>query len=109
MVTIQNATDNFSEANKLGEGGFGPVYKGKLENGLEIAVKRLSENSRQGNLEFKNEVALMARLQHRNLVRLLGYCQEGSEMILVYEFVPNGGLDHILFGNIVLKPVFRFV
>nr|GMC83755.1 putative receptor-like protein kinase At4g00960 [Ipomoea batatas] len=67
LITIQNATDNFSEANKLGEGGFGPVYKGKLENGLEVAVKRLSENSMQGNLEFKNEVALMARLQHRNL------------------------------------------
>ncbi|XP_031128280.1 cysteine-rich receptor-like protein kinase 10 isoform X1 [Ipomoea triloba] len=100
LNTIQNATNNFSEANKLGEGGFGPVYKGKLENGLEIAVKRLSENSRQGNLEFKNEMALMARLQHRNLVRLLGYCQEGREMILVYEFVPNGGLDHILFDPI---------
>nr|GMC89344.1 putative receptor-like protein kinase At4g00960 [Ipomoea batatas] len=67
LITLQNATNNFSEQNKLGEGGFGPVYKGKLENGLEIAVKRLSENSRQGNLEFKNEVALMAKLQHRNL------------------------------------------
>nr|GMC86616.1 putative receptor-like protein kinase At4g00960 [Ipomoea batatas] len=99
LITLQNATNNFSEQNKLGEGGFGPVYKGKLENGLEIAVKRLSENSRQGNLEFKNEVALMARLQHRNLVRLLGYCQEEREMILIYEFVPNSDLDNILFGN----------
>nr|GMC81485.1 cysteine-rich receptor-like protein kinase 10 [Ipomoea batatas] len=67
LITLQNATNNFSEGNKLGEGGFGPVYKGQLQNGLEVAVKRLSENSRQGNLEFKNEVALMARLQHRNL------------------------------------------
>nr|GMC78718.1 putative receptor-like protein kinase At4g00960 [Ipomoea batatas] len=67
LITLQNATNNFSEGNKLGEGGFGPVYKGELRNGLEVAVKRLSENSRQGNLEFKNEVALMARLQHRNL------------------------------------------
>ncbi|XP_019171519.1 PREDICTED: uncharacterized protein LOC109167071 [Ipomoea nil] len=100
LITLQNATNNFSEANKLGEGGFGPVYKGKLENRLEVAVKRLSENSRQGNLEFKNEVALMARLQHRNLVRLLGYCQEGREIILIYEFVPKGGLDNILFDPV---------
>ncbi|XP_031124977.1 cysteine-rich receptor-like protein kinase 6 isoform X2 [Ipomoea triloba] len=100
LITIQNATNNFSEANKLGAGGYGIVYKGKLENGLEVAVKRLSKYSALGNLQFKNEVALIAKLQHRNLVRLFGYCQEGREMILVYEFLPNGGLDGFLFDPV---------
>nr|GMD96298.1 putative receptor-like protein kinase At4g00960 [Ipomoea batatas] len=99
LITIQNATNNFSEANKLGVGRYGAVYKGKLENGLEVAVKRLSKYSALGNLAFKNEVALIAKLQHRNLVRLFGYCQEGREIILVYEFLPNGGLDGFLFGK----------
>ncbi|KAM1485441.1 hypothetical protein TB1_036293 [Malus domestica] len=87
--TIRIATDDFSEANKLGQGGFGSVYKGRLYNGQEIAVKRLSITSGQGDLEFKNEVLLVAKLQHRNLVRLLGFCLEGVERLLIYEFVPN--------------------
>uniref|UniRef100_A0A7N2LJ84 Uncharacterized protein n=1 Tax=Quercus lobata TaxID=97700 RepID=A0A7N2LJ84_QUELO len=95
--TIIIATNNFSEANKLGKGGFGAVYKGKLSNGQEIAVKRLSMNSRQGDLEFKNEVLLVAKLQHRNLIRLLGFCIEGNERLLIYEFVPNISLDHFIF------------
>ncbi|XP_054792812.1 cysteine-rich receptor-like protein kinase 10 [Prosopis cineraria] len=95
--TIRNATDNFSEGNKLGQGGFGPVYKGKLYNGEEIAVKRLSKNSGQGDIEFKNEVMLVAKLQHRNLVRLLGFCLERRERLLVYEFLPNKSLDYLLF------------
>ncbi|KAJ9690095.1 hypothetical protein PVL29_012646 [Vitis rotundifolia] len=95
---IRDATNNFSDSNKLGQGGFGAVYKGTLSNGQDIAVKRLSKNSGQGELEFKNEVLLVAKLQHRNLVRLLGFCLEGIERLLIYEFVPNASLDHFLFG-----------
>ncbi|KAJ8549702.1 hypothetical protein K7X08_033409 [Anisodus acutangulus] len=94
---IRVATDNFSNANKLGQGGFGPVYKGKLLNGQEVAVKRLAANSGQGDLEFKNEVLLVARLEHKNLVRLLGFCLDQTERLLVYEFVRNASLDHFLF------------
>ncbi|CAL5408446.1 unnamed protein product [Camellia sinensis] len=97
LGTIQSATNNFSDQNKIGQGGFGHVYKGILPNGSEIAVKRLSQNSGQGAEEFKNEVALVAKLQHRNLVRLLGFCLEGEEKILIYEFVPNKSLDYLLF------------
>ncbi|PON66938.1 S-receptor-like serine/threonine-protein kinase [Trema orientale] len=96
---IQAATDNFSEANKLGQGGFGPVYKGKFLAGREIAIKRLSSGSGQGLEEFKNEVLLIAKLQHRNLVRLLGYCVEGNEQILLYEYMPNKSLDWFLFDE----------
>ncbi|GJU65344.1 cysteine-rich receptor-like protein kinase 10 [Tanacetum coccineum] len=94
---IKQATDDFSENNKLGQGGFGLVYKGKLQNGQEIAVKRLSRDSGQGDQEFKNEILLLARLQHRNLVRLLGFSLEGSERLLMYEFVQNASLDHFIF------------
>lgn len=98
--TIKEATHNFSEHNKLGQGGFGIVYKGRLGNGQEIAVKRLSMNSGQGDEEFKNEVLLLAKLQHRSLVRLLGFCLEKEEKLLIYEFVPNASLDHFLFDPI---------
>ncbi|KAJ9566844.1 hypothetical protein OSB04_002810 [Centaurea solstitialis] len=94
---IQEATNNFSVENKIGEGGFGGVYKGVLHNGNEIAVKRLAKGSGQGALEFKNEVVLLAKLQHRNLVRLLGFCLEAEEKILIYEYVPNHSLDFFLF------------
>ncbi|GMP75333.1 hypothetical protein CsSME_00032465 [Camellia sinensis var. sinensis] len=94
---IRAATKHFSEENKLGEGGFGPVYKGTLPNGKEIAVKRLSRTSGQGLHEFKNEVILIAKLQHRNLVRLLGCCLEGNESLLIYEYMPNKSLDVFLF------------
>ncbi|CAA7018257.1 unnamed protein product [Microthlaspi erraticum] len=97
FTTVEAATDNFSRDNKLGQGGFGEVYKGMLPNETEIAVKRLSRNSGQGTKEFKNEVILVAKLQHKNLVRLLGFCVEGDEQILVYEFVPNKSLDYFLF------------
>ncbi|KFK22701.1 hypothetical protein AALP_AAs67984U000300 [Arabis alpina] len=95
--TIEVATDKFARYNKLGQGGFGEVYKGTLTNGTEVAVKRLSKTSSQGAQEFKNEVVVVAKLQHRNLVRLLGFCLEGEEKILVYEFVPNKSLDYFLF------------
>ncbi|KQK13771.1 hypothetical protein BRADI_1g12377v3 [Brachypodium distachyon] len=97
LSTLQAATDNFSEDNKLGEGGFGPVYKGILHDGQEIAVKRLSTTSQQGHLEMKNEVVFLAKLQHKNLVRLLGCCIDGDEKLLVYEFLSNKSLDKILF------------
>ncbi|KAI5410740.1 variant 2, G-type lectin S-receptor-like serine/threonine-protein kinase SD1-1 [Lathyrus oleraceus] len=96
--TITKATDHFSNRNKLGEGGFGTVYKGILVDGQEIAVKRLSETSGQGNEEFKNEVKLMATLQHRNLVKLLGCSIQHDEKLLIYEFMPNRSLDYFIFG-----------
>ncbi|EHA8591350.1 cysteine-rich receptor-like protein kinase 10 [Cocos nucifera] len=94
---LRVATANFSEENKLGEGGFGAVYKGLLPDGQEIAVKRLSTSSTQGFRELRNELVLVAKLQHRNLVRLLGVCLEEQEKLLVYEYVPNRSLDTILF------------
>jgi serine/threonine protein kinase len=122
LAVIANATDNFSINNKLGEGGFGPVYKvnnntassiifyyfqkytdnfifqGTLPEGKDIAVKRLSMNSRQGLNELKNEVILIAKLQHRNLVKLLGCCIQENENMLVYEYMSNKSLDSFIFG-----------
>ncbi|XP_038710343.1 receptor-like serine/threonine-protein kinase SD1-8 isoform X4 [Tripterygium wilfordii] len=97
--TIVTATDNFANENKLGQGGFGCVYKGRLIEGQEIAVKRLSKNSGQGIEEFKNEVRLIARLQHRNLVRLLGWCVERDEKMLIYEYMENRSLDAVIFSQ----------
>jgi len=127
--TIRVATSNFSDDNELGRGGFGVVYQvnnttdldahnvlhqqsiyyytneiylqGRLPNGQVIAVKRLSRDSGQGDIEFKNEAQLVAKLQHRNLVRLLGFCLEGRERLLVYEFVPNKSLDYFIFGRLL--------
>uniref|UniRef100_A0A6N2N8S7 Receptor-like serine/threonine-protein kinase n=1 Tax=Salix viminalis TaxID=40686 RepID=A0A6N2N8S7_SALVM len=99
FTTIENATNYFSYNNKLGEGGFGTVYKGTLTDAQEIAVKRLSKNSGQGLNEFKNEVILIAKLQHRNLVKLLGCCIEGDERMLIYEYMPNKSLDNFIFDK----------
>ncbi|KAG5234837.1 G-type lectin S-receptor serine/threonine-protein kinase [Salix suchowensis] len=99
LSAIAAATDNFSDANKLGEGGFGSVYKGLLANGQEVAVKRLSRSSGQGTEEFKNEVMVIAKLQHRNLVKLLGYCIQNEEQMLIYEYLPNKSLDWFLFDE----------
>ncbi|CAN6879335.1 unnamed protein product [Brassica oleracea] len=96
---IEAATNNFSERNKLGQGGFGEVYKGTFPNRLQVAVKRLSKTSVQGEKEFKNEVIVVAKLQHRNLVKLLGFCFEKEEKILIYEYVPNKSLDYFLFDS----------
>ncbi|GAB4831047.1 Cysteine-rich receptor-like protein kinase [Ancistrocladus abbreviatus] len=97
--TLRAATNNFSDSNKIGKGGFGIVYKGTLENGREIAVKRLFTSSDQVVEEFKNEVVLVAKLQHKNLVRLLGFCLAKEEKLLVFEFVPNKSLDYFLFSK----------
>ncbi|KDP38994.1 hypothetical protein JCGZ_00751 [Jatropha curcas] len=99
LATISRATNKFSLSNKLGQGGFGPVYKGTLLNGQEIAVKRLSSNCGQGLIEFKNEVILIAKLQHRNLVKLLGCCIQGNERLLIYEYMPNKSLDYFIFDQ----------
>ncbi|XP_073149387.1 G-type lectin S-receptor-like serine/threonine-protein kinase At4g03230 [Henckelia pumila] len=96
---VLSSTDRFSDANKLGRGGFGPVYKGKFPGGQEIAVKRLSSCSRQGIKEFQNEVVLISKLQHRNLVRLLGYSLNKHEKILLYEYMPNRSLDAFIFDE----------
>nr|XP_043620434.1 G-type lectin S-receptor-like serine/threonine-protein kinase At4g27290 isoform X2 [Erigeron canadensis] len=96
---VAKATASFSSDNKLGEGGFGPVYKGILEGG-EIAVKRLSITSSQGLHEFKNEVICISKLQHRNLVKLLGCSIEGDEKLLIYEYMPNKSLDSFIFDKV---------
>ncbi|KAE8775355.1 Receptor-like serine/threonine-protein kinase SD1-7 [Hordeum vulgare] len=96
---ILHATHNFSEEALLGQGGFGPVYKGQLPDGMEIAVKRLASHSGQGFAEFKNEVELIAKLQHNNLVKLMGCCIHGDEKLLVYEYLPNKSLDFFIFDE----------
>ncbi|KAJ4839653.1 hypothetical protein Tsubulata_026446, partial [Turnera subulata] len=95
--TIATATNNFSDANKIGEGGFGSVYKGTLLTGKEIAVKKLSKNSKQGAQEFRNEAFLISKLQHKNLVGLIGTCTEGEDRMLIYEYMPNKSLDYFIF------------
>lgn len=132
MQTILTITNNFSIENKLGQGGFGPVYKvkfivlyllfffshppcspyvylqlciqGKLQDGKEIAIKRLSSTSGQGLEEFMNEIILISKLQHRNLVRLLGCCIEGEEKLLIYEFMANKSLNTFIFGLSLIVP-----
>ncbi|KAG4383856.1 hypothetical protein GLYMA_13G160900v4 [Glycine max] len=99
LSALANATENFSTKNKLREGGFGPVYKGTLMDGKVLAVKRLSKKSIQGLDEFKKEVALIAKPQHRNLVKLLGCCIEGEEKMLIYEYMPNQSLDYFVFDE----------
>ncbi|XP_022716023.1 G-type lectin S-receptor-like serine/threonine-protein kinase At4g27290 isoform X2 [Durio zibethinus] len=98
-LTVASATNDFAFTNKIGEGGFGAVYRGKLPTGQEIAVKRLSKDSGQGLKEFKNEVIFIAKLQHRNLVRLLGCCIYAEERMLIYEFMPNRSLDLYIFDK----------
>ncbi|KAL9298135.1 hypothetical protein ACSQ67_024031 [Phaseolus vulgaris] len=96
---LKNATNDFSLENKLGEGGFGSVHKGTLNDGRAIAVKRLSVGSNQGKSQFVTEIATISAVQHRNLVKLYGCCIKGREKLLVYEYLANKSLDQALFGN----------
>ncbi|XP_064967693.1 cysteine-rich receptor-like protein kinase 43 isoform X2 [Musa acuminata AAA Group] len=93
------ATRNFNPKQKLGEGGFGPVFKGRLEDGRDVAVKRLGRGSRQGAREFENEAMLLSRVQHKNVVNLYGYCAHDDDKLLVYEYIPNESLDKLLFSG----------
>uniref|UniRef100_A0A0E0EWN7 Uncharacterized protein n=1 Tax=Oryza meridionalis TaxID=40149 RepID=A0A0E0EWN7_9ORYZ len=97
LATLRKATANFAEVNKLGHGGFGAVYKGFLQDGEEIAVKRLDKASGQGIEQLRNELLLVAKLRHNNLAKLLGVCIKGEEKLLVYEYLPNRSLDTFLF------------
>ncbi|XP_006346646.2 probable LRR receptor-like serine/threonine-protein kinase At1g53440 [Solanum tuberosum] len=96
---IKAATNNFDPANKIGEGGFGPVYKGVLSDGAVIAVKQLSSKSKQGNREFVNEIGMISALQHPNLVKLYGCCIEGNQLLVIYEYMENNCLARALFGR----------
>ncbi|KAI8558048.1 hypothetical protein RHMOL_Rhmol04G0057900 [Rhododendron molle] len=96
---IKAATNNFDSANKIGEGGFGPVYKGVLPDGSVIAVKQLSSKSKQGNREFVNEIGMISALQHPHLVKLYGCCIEGNQLLLIYEYMENNSLARALFGR----------
>ncbi|CAI8595923.1 unnamed protein product [Vicia faba] len=100
LSTILKSTNNFSDEYKLGKCGFGTVYKGVLADGKEIAVKRFSKTSVQSVEELKNETILTAKLQHRNLVRLLACCIEQNEKLLIYEYLPNSSLDFHLFDMV---------
>ncbi|XVF59129.1 hypothetical protein PTKIN_Ptkin07bG0250600 [Pterospermum kingtungense] len=104
------ATNSFAEVQKLGEGGFGGVYKGLLsDSNTEVAVKRVSRGSKQGKKEYISEVKIISRLRHRNLVQLLGWCHEKGELLLVYEFLPNGSLDsHLFKGKSMLTWTVRY-
>nr|DAD37730.1 TPA_asm: hypothetical protein HUJ06_008371 [Nelumbo nucifera] len=99
LKRIKAATGNFDNANKIGEGGFGPVYKGVLSDGTVIAVKQLSSTSKQGNREFINEIGMISAVQHPNLVKLYGCCVEGNQLLLIYEYMENNSLARALFAR----------
>jgi len=99
LPALQEATENFSENNKLGEGGFGTVYRGILSDGQEIAVKKLLGRTGHGLHQLHNEVRVLAELQHKNLVRLQGFCSHPEETLLVCEYIKNGSLDNFLFDD----------
>ncbi|KAI7757035.1 hypothetical protein M8C21_003148 [Ambrosia artemisiifolia] len=99
LSKLLSATNNFSDENMIGQGGYGPVYKGYLEDGREVAVKRLSQCSTQGVEEFKNEVIFISKLQHRNLVKILGCCIEKQEKLLIYEYMPSNSLDMYIYDE----------
>ena len=109
IEVLRQVTDNFAEKNVLGKGGFGVVYKGVLEDGTAIAVKRMEASvvSNKGLNEFQSEIAVLTKVRHRHLVALLGYCADGNERLLVYEYMPQGTLAQHLFEHKVLgiKPL----
>lgn len=104
---IERATDNFNASRILGEGGFGLVYGGILDDGREVAMKVLKRDDKQGSREFLAEVEMLSRLHHRNLVKLIGICAEDHCRCLVYELVPNGSVESHLHGR--LKYLTRFI
>ncbi|XP_062218273.1 cold-responsive protein kinase 1-like isoform X2 [Phragmites australis] len=96
---IVRSTENFNPSNKIGQGGFGSVYKGRLKDGTIVAVKVLSSESRQGVKEFLNELMAISDISHDNLVKLYGYCVEGDQRILVYNYLENNSLSQTLLGS----------
>ncbi|KAJ9693520.1 hypothetical protein PVL29_009464 [Vitis rotundifolia] len=96
---LKKCTNNFSESNEIGSGGYGKVYRGMLSGGQIVAIKRAQQGSMQGGLEFKTEIELLSRVHHKNLVGLVGFCFEQGEQMLVYEFMPNGTLRESLSGR----------
>lgn len=100
---IERATDNFDGSRIIGEGGFGLVYRGILDAGVEVAVKVLKRDDQQGGREFLAEVEMLSRLHHRNLVKLIGICTEDTIRCLVYELVPNGSVESHLHGTYKLQ------
>jgi serine/threonine protein kinase len=97
---VMEITNAFSRQNVIGEGGFGCVYKGRLLDGKEVAVKTLKAGSGQGDREFRAEVEIISRVHHRHLVSLVGYCISEQQRMLIYEFLPNGNLHNHLHGNV---------
>ncbi|XP_027167215.1 L-type lectin-domain containing receptor kinase S.1 [Coffea eugenioides] len=98
-LELHQATDGFAKDEFLGSGGFGKVYKGNLENNVEVAVKSVNHDSKQGLKEFMAEISSMGRLQHKNLVSMRGWCRKGNVLMLVYDYMPNGSLNKWIFDN----------
>lgn len=99
FAAVQEATDNFSESQLIGVGGFGKVYRGVLSDGMKVAVKRGVSQSAQGLAEFKTEIEMLSQFRHRHLVSLIGYCDERNETIIIYEYMDNGTLKDHLYGK----------
>lgn len=109
LEELTMATDGFSDANLLGQGGFGYVHRGVLADGKEVAIKSLKSGSGQGEREFQAEVEIISRVHHKHLVSLVGYCMAGGQRMLVYEFVPNNTLEFHLHGELLMHTLFLLV